>query len=76
MAFIHAGTTWFRSGTQTCAGLWLDAFSQMLERLTMAEVVAHDQALKQYLVERLKAIEGLTLYGGLEPHVGGFVCIG
>ena len=61
----------FEAGTQAFAQAygWMHSV-KMLERLTMAEVVAHDQALKQYLVERLKAIEGLTLYGGLEPHVG------
>lgn len=54
----------FEGGTPIIAGaIGLGAAIDYLEQIGMDQVEAHDRQLTRYAVERLSAVEGLTIYG-------------
>lgn len=80
IGFVHQfESTWaelpykFEAGTPNIAGaIGLGAAIDYLNTIGMAEVTAHEQALVDYLLPQLTAIDGLTVYGPTEPsrHTG------
>jgi cysteine desulfurase / selenocysteine lyase len=57
----------FEAGTPNVEGaVGLAAAIEYLSALGMEEVAAHERALTAYAIERMGAIEGLTLYGPAE----------
>jgi cysteine desulfurase/selenocysteine lyase len=62
----------FEGGTPIIAGaIGLGAAIDFLEEIGLDNIAAHEQELAQYALERLSAIEGLTIYG--PKHRGGLV---
>ncbi|MDR1606713.1 MAG: cysteine desulfurase [Streptococcaceae bacterium] len=69
--FVYEQTaTWkalpwkFEAGTPNIAGaIGLGAAVDYLTNLGMADIQAHEQALINYVMPKLRAIEGLTIYG-------------
>lgn len=62
----------FEGGTPIIAGaIGLGAAIDFLEEIGLDNIAAHEQELAQYALERLSAIEGLTIYG--PQHRGGLV---
>ncbi|MGY3778026.1 cysteine desulfurase [Isobaculum melis] len=63
----------FEAGTPNIAGaIGLGAAVDYLEKLGMDQVEAHEQELVAYVLPKLLAIEGLTVYGPQDPslHTG------
>ena len=63
----------FEAGTPNIAGaIALGAALDYLDEIGMAEIHAHDQELLAYVLPKLQAIGGLTLYGPENPsqHTG------
>ena len=57
----------FEAGTPNVEGaVGLAAAIEYLSALGMAEVAGHERALTAYAIERMSAIEGVTLYGPAE----------
>ncbi len=64
----------FEAGTPPVAeAVGLAAAIDYLEGVGMEAVAAHDAALARYALDRLGAIDGLTLYGPREGERGGIV---
>jgi cysteine desulfurase / selenocysteine lyase len=62
----------FEGGTPIIAGaIGLGAAIDFLEEIGLDNIAAHEQELAQYALERLSAIDGLTIYG--PKHRGGLV---
>lgn len=62
----------FEGGTPIIAGaIGLGAAIDFLEEIGLDKIAAHEQELAQYALERLSAIDGLTIYG--PKHRGGLV---
>lgn len=58
----------FEGGTPNIAGgIGLGAAIDFLNEVGMDNIAAHDQHLAAYAVERLSQIEGVTIYGPLDP---------
>ncbi|MGX7419916.1 cysteine desulfurase [Carnobacterium gallinarum] len=78
--FVHLQeSTWkelpwkFEAGTPNIAGaIGLGAAVDYLENLGMDQIEAHEQELVDYVMPKLLAIEGLTIYGPQNPaeHTG------
>lgn len=61
----------FEGGTPIIAGaVGLGAAIDFLESIGMDEISAHESRLAQYALNRLSEIQGLTIYGPQERHVG------
>lgn len=59
----------FEAGTPNIAGtIALGAAFDYLDALGMESIHAHEQELVAYLLPKLQEIEGLILYGPLDPH--------
>jgi cysteine desulfurase/selenocysteine lyase len=64
----------FEAGTPNIAeAVGLGAAVDYLERIGMEAIFEHDTALVRYALERLKGIDGLTLYGPEGSDRGGIV---
>lgn len=64
----------FEAGTPNIAeAVGLGAAVEYLERIGMAAVFEHDQALARYALDRLRDLEGVTLYGPEGADRGGIV---
>jgi cysteine desulfurase/selenocysteine lyase len=77
---LEDGTRWgalpakFEAGTSAVAeGIGLGAAVEFLQRMGMDQVREHEQALVAYALERLGAVEGLTIHGPLAPASRGAV---
>jgi len=58
----------FEAGTPNIAGV--TAFGAALDYLSalgMEEIRSHEEALTRYAIERLKSVQGITLYGPMPP---------
>lgn len=59
----------FEAGTPNIAGaIGLGAAIDELSALTMTDVAAHEHELIRYVMPKLRAIEGLTIYGPLDDE--------
>jgi cysteine desulfurase/selenocysteine lyase len=64
----------FEAGTPNIAeAVGLGAAVEYLERIGMEAVFEHDQALARYALDRLRDLEGVTLYGPEGHDRGGIV---
>ncbi|GIP68982.1 MULTISPECIES: cysteine desulfurase [Lactiplantibacillus] len=80
IGFVHRdNSTWaelpwkFEAGTQNIAGaIGLGAAIDYLNAIGMAQVQAHEQQLVDYLLPKLIAMPGVTVYGPQDPqrHTG------
>ncbi|KRK97785.1 sufS protein [Secundilactobacillus odoratitofui DSM 19909 = JCM 15043] len=80
IGFVHQfDSTWaelpykFEAGTQNIAGaVGLGAAADYLTNIGMDQVQAHEQAIVNYLLPKLEAIDGVTVYGPQDPakHTG------
>ncbi len=63
----------FEAGTPNIVGVVMFALAlDYLEKIGMAKIHAHEVALKNYALEKLKTIEGIELYGpGIEDNMRG-----
>ncbi|PUA36078.1 cysteine desulfurase [Paenibacillus elgii] len=61
----------FEAGTPIIAGaVGLGAAIEVLEQIDMDAIEKHDLELTAYAVDRMKRIEGLTIYGPTEGRIG------
>ncbi|MGI2297981.1 cysteine desulfurase [Paenibacillus sp. GXUN7292] len=61
----------FEGGTPIIAGaIGLGAAIDFLEEIGMDNIVEHDRKLTAYAVERLKRVDGLTIYGPEDRRMG------
>ncbi|MCC3375686.1 cysteine desulfurase [Cohnella sp. REN36] len=61
----------FEGGTPIIAGaVGLSAAIDFLEQVGLEEIHRHEQKLAHYALERLSAIDGVTIYGPREDRVG------
>ncbi|MFM9277673.1 cysteine desulfurase [Paenibacillus jiagnxiensis] len=61
----------FEGGTPIIAGaVGLGAAIDFLQGIGMDEIAAHESRLAAYALNRLSEVEGLTIYGPKERHVG------
>lgn len=65
----------FEAGTPNMAGIvGLGAAIRYLDKLGLEQVLAHEQTLLRYALEKMKSIEGVELYGPEDiRHRGGIV---
>ncbi|GAA3607521.1 cysteine desulfurase [Secundilactobacillus similis DSM 23365 = JCM 2765] len=80
IGFVHQfESTWaelpykFEAGTQNIAGaVGLGAAADYLTEIGMANVTAHEQEIVNYLLPKLEAMDGVTVYGPQDPakHTG------
>ncbi|KRM73272.1 cysteine desulfurase [Secundilactobacillus collinoides] len=80
IGFVHQfESTWaelpykFEAGTQNIAGaIGLGTAVDYLENIGMDNVQAHEQELVNYLLPKLEALDGVTVYGPQDPakHTG------
>ena len=64
----------FEAGTPNIAeAVGLGAAVEYLERIGMEAILAHDQALARYALDRLRDLDGITLYGPEGDDRGGIV---
>ncbi|KZE64434.1 cysteine desulfurase [Paenibacillus jamilae] len=61
----------FEGGTPIIAGaVGLGAAIDFLESIGMDAIAQHESSLSNYALKRLREVEGLTIYGPTERHVG------
>ena len=61
----------FEGGTPIIAGaVGLGAAIDFLEQIGMDEIAHHESVLAAYATERMAEIDGLTIYGPAQRHVG------
>lgn len=63
----------FEAGTPNISGvIGLGAAIDLIQQIGLKQIAEREQALANYLLPRLQAIDGLTLYGPHDHHTGVF----